>query len=212
MIRRARPLLGTLVEIGAASAAAVQAGFAAIASVERALSKFVPSSDIARFNAAPAGAVIEALPDTAAVLELARMLSLKSGGAFDITQGSGEWRLDARNLYKLSAGARIDPGGIGKGYAVDRAFDAASAFGDCWVNAGGDLRVSDGLELPVVLRDETHGGVRPFLLLSGGAIATSRFASGRHVSVAAPLCVLADALTKCVELASIYGATVWQHA
>lgn len=204
--RRARPLLGTLVEIGAWCAddgSALEAAFAAIADVQARLSRFEAGSDVSRFHALPAGAAIALSDDGVAVLRAAAELQQASGGLFDITQGSGPdaWRLLGRRLHKLDGGVRLDLGGIAKGHAVDR---AVAALRDCgidsgWVNAGGDLRAFGEAELPVRLRDEAAGGVREFARLSDGALATSLLA-GRHVSVAAPSCLWADALTKVVAL------------
>jgi thiamine biosynthesis lipoprotein len=57
-------------------------------------------------------------------LELARLAWAETAGAFDISLGSGLDRLslDPRRLEVRAnaAGARLDLGGIGKGYAVDR--------------------------------------------------------------------------------------------
>jgi FAD:protein FMN transferase len=84
------------------------------------------------------------------------------------------------------------------------------------------------------LRDETSGGVRPFATLRDGAFATSHFdrcsrsriASDErarpvraHVSVAAPLCLWADALTKVVAISgdtshpllARFDASAWLH-
>jgi thiamine biosynthesis lipoprotein len=256
VLRRARPALGTLVELGlvapAGVAAASREAFAvtvlasawrALAAVERALSAFDPDSDIGRFNAAPAGARLAVGPDAARVLGSAASLAQETGGAFDVTLGTGPrgWRLErgprGALLHKDAASVRFDLGGIGKGHAVDRCFAAlrsalrlAGAPGGCWVNAGGDLRVA-GLTVPVRLRDEGAGGARPWLALSGGALATSAFGPGARallaggparaaqVSVAAPRCLWADALTKVVALTgradhpllARHGATAWIH-
>ncbi len=233
-VRRARPLLGTLVEIGALRSprsnaeAAIGAAFASIAAAQRRLSRFEPASDIGAFNAAPAHACIAIGDDSRSVLALAAALRDASDCDFDVTLGSGAraWRCDARGLHKLSAGVRIDLGGIGKGYAVDRAVetlrDAGTDAG--WVNAGGDLRVFGAVALPIDLRDETEGGVRRFATLAEGAFATSSIADGcggvHHASVAAPRCVWADALTKIVAargdaanpLLARFGARAWLHA
>ena len=66
---------------------------------------------------------------------------------------------------ELAGGTRLDLGGIGKGYAVDRACELLAMVGPCLVNAGGDLAVRGG-SWPV-----GAGGVT--LLLESGAIATS---------------------------------------
>jgi thiamine biosynthesis lipoprotein len=248
--RRARPLLGTLVEVGVvqvdwshAQAPALvrdthdahDAAFAAIAEVQSQLSRFDPASNIGWFNGARARERRAIGPHTQAVLAAARRLRDATGDLFDITLGTGprQWRLEGGDLVKLHDGVSFDLGGIGKGYAVDRAIEALMAAG-CpagWVNAGGDLRAFGDIDVPVTLRDECGGGVRPFAQLRDGAIATSRFGRGAqselsaphavdaHVSVAAPLCLWADALTKLVALSgdtahpllAAHEAQAWLH-
>jgi len=230
-LRRARPLLGTLVEVAVArddahDDAAIDAAFDAIAEVQSCLSRFDAESDVTRFHALRAGQSLRLRPHSAQVLAAAQALREASAGLFDITLGTAPagWRCDAARLYKLSDAARLDLGGIGKGHAVDVAVDALMQRG-CragWVNAGGDLRVFGDAELPVSVRDESTGGVRTFATLADGAFATSCLAhAGRraHVSVAAPQCLWADALTKVVGLSSdtahpllsCHGAQAWLH-
>ena len=235
--RRARPLLGTLVEIGVMDAgdATLQAGFDTIAAIQAALSRFDPCSDVARFNTLAAGDRIDIGAHAAFVLDAAQRLRDTSGGVFDVSLGTAPhgWCRRGRRLHKLDAAARLDLGGIAKGYAVDRAIDALRQGGAAagWVNAGGDLRVFGDLELPLTLRDEVTGGVRRFGTLGDGAFATSHYAGGSrsqasatrpvraHVSVAAPLALWADALTKVVAvtgdavhpLLARHGARAWIH-
>lgn len=236
-VRRARPLLGTLVEVGAVDGPghAHDAAFAAIAEVQSQLSRFEAASDIAWFNTARAGECRVIGPHTRAVLAAARRLGDETHDLFDITLGTAprQWRVEGDALVKLVDGITFDLGGIGKGYAVDRAIDALAAAG-CragWVNAGGDLRAFGDIDVPVSLRDEHGGGVRPLAQLRDGAIATSRFGKGArstlsahgapdaHVSVAAPLCLWADALTKLVAISgdtahpalALHGAQAWLH-
>lgn len=131
---------------------------------------------------------------------------------------------DGSVVRKLHPGW-IDAGGIAKGYAVDLATDALRRAGATQgsVNAGGDLRVFGGQEWPVTVRDpETPQRPHTALTLRDAALATSgsyfsaRLDNGRRVSalvdgrdgepitaggsvsVRAPLCVAADALTKVV--------------
>ena len=241
VLRRARPLLGTLVEIGIVidgegstsqtegdargddSGAAIDAAFAAIAAVERRLSRFTAGSEIFRFNAAAAGERIEIGADTRRVLAAADALHRASDGIFDITLGSGAtgWHCDAGGLHKSGAAVHLDLGGIGKGHAVDCAVNALRAAGAQagWVNAGGDLRVFGATTVPIDLRDEAAGGVRRFATLTDGAFATSRLCTDEHASVAAPECIWADALTKIVlvsgdarhPLLVRFGARAWLH-
>ena len=190
------------------------------------------------FHALRPGESLAMRPAMREVLAAARELHAASGGAFDISLGSAPdgWSCQGERLHKLSDAARLDLGGIGKGYAVDCAVQALIAHG-CdtgWVNAGGDLRAFGGADVPVQLRDETSGGVRLFATLRDGAFATSHFdrcsrsqiTGGTntrpvraHVSVAAPLCLWADALTKVVAISgdtshpllARFKASAWLH-
>jgi thiamine biosynthesis lipoprotein len=120
----------------------------------------------------------------------------------------------------------LDLGGIAKGFAVDQAIHALRRRGcsQGFVNAGGDLRrFGPGFE-PVRVR--TRDGTAPLAELRCGAIGTSAaravhagrlaqpigaivdprnrklwHAAGGGVSVAAPSCTVADALTKVAALA-----------
>ncbi|MEO8523944.1 MAG: FAD:protein FMN transferase [Caldimonas sp.] len=235
VVRRARPHLGTLVEIGVASdgrssaraqaaEAAIAAAFVRIVEIESTLSRFDSQSAIGRFNAAEAGASIAVGDDACVVLAAAGELCEASDGLFDISLGTGRdgWACDGFVLRKLRAGARLDLGGIAKGHAVDVAIAALQRAGVAagWVNAGGDLRVFGALALPIDLRDEQAGGVRRFATLEDGAFATSWLAGAtRHASVAAGRCIWADALTKVVALSgdvahplvAAHDAQAWLH-
>ena len=71
---------------------------------------------------------------------------------------------------ELEDGAKLDLGGIGKGYAAERAADILAAAGPCLVDAGGDVAVRGGHAWPVGV--ETGEGVVT-LALERGALATS---------------------------------------
>ena len=242
-LRRARPLLGTLVEIGVYCSGqedciAVDAAFEAMLAVQRVLSRFDPGSDVSRFHALEGGRSLPVSSVTRDVLMAAHELSVASDGVFDISLGSAPegWRCEGTELHKLSDKVCLDLGGIGKGHAVDLAVQALMACGCMagWVNAGGDLRAFGEVAVPVQLRDEEWGGVRGFATVQEGAFATSHFGVGarsqlvhgrradairHHVSVCAPLCLHADALTKIVaisgdaanRLLARYHATAWRH-
>ena len=239
-VRRAKPLLGTIVEVGALGQHArvedaVRGAFEAVADIQAQLSRFEPASDITRFHATPSGTSIAIGKHAGTVLMAAQTLRDASGGIFDITLGTapGGWHCEGSQLHKLGDNVRLDLGGIAKGYAVDHAVDALMSSG-CeagWVNAGGDVRVFGDTDLPLSLRDEHAGGVRQFAKLRDGAFATSHFDRGSrshafapipvkaHASVAAPLCLWADALTKVVAISgntahpllARYGAQAWLH-
>ena len=119
----------------------------------------------------------------------------------------------------------IDLGGIAKGYAVDQAILRLIDCGvsSACVNAGGDLRVIGSHSIPVGIRDpENVTGIARQIDISDAALATSApyFSARQHngkvmsalvdgrtgepiiaqrsVSVIAPNCMIADALTKIV--------------
>jgi thiamine biosynthesis lipoprotein len=238
--RRARPLLGTLVEVGVTGRGGgadnlVESAFAAIADVQACLSRFDEDSELSRFHALAAGESMRVGVHAAVVLQAAQALRDATAGLFDVSLGSAPhgWRCDGRELHKLDAHVRLDLGGIAKGYAVDHAIAVLQALGcdSGWVNAGGDVRVFGDVSLPLALRDEVEGGARPFASLHDGALATSHFdhrsrsqASAAHpvqahVSVAAPRCLWADALTKVVAISGDlhhpelqrHDARAWTH-
>src|SRR5258707_6751597 len=90
-IRRAKPLLGTFVEIQAsgASRADVNAGidtaFDAVAKVHRLMSFHAPDSDVSRLNQFASRHPVSVDPWTYEVLRIAIELRVRSRGAFDIT-------------------------------------------------------------------------------------------------------------------------------
>lgn len=216
--RRAQAWLGTLVEVGISATpddpeaeigAAFAAAFSAVARVHEAMSPQRPDSDLARFNVAPAGAAISCDPWTLTVLVAARELFEASDGVFDVSLGSGgpvAWSIESGQLIKHRDRVQLDLGGIAKGEAVDLACAALREAGVSagWVNAGGDLRVFGDLPLPVHVREaDDAANLHPLVELREGAVATSVFdptlypaARFRRVSVAAPECRWADALTK----------------
>jgi thiamine biosynthesis lipoprotein len=247
MLRRARPLLGTLVEITISAAtdacawSASEAAFAAIADVHRLMSFHESGSDLSRINRNAHLRAVEVDPRTYRVLRRARFHSIASNGIFDCTVGgallrtgalprTARLRPDARATFRdvaLLPGHHVrfrrplavDLGGIAKGFAVDEAIAAIARSGAdaACVNAGGDLRVFGDRAWPIALR--TPAGFAPLPALRNRALATSAdtFASQgaivdpttgalrarpHSVSILAPTCIDADALTKVVWLAS----------
>ena len=89
-IRRARPLLGTFVEIQASGAskadlnAGIDAAFDAVAKVHRLMSFHEPDSDVSRLNQFAASHPVNVDPWTYEVLRIAIDLHFRSRGAFDI--------------------------------------------------------------------------------------------------------------------------------
>jgi FAD:protein FMN transferase len=90
-VRRARPLLGTFVEIAVAGAtelpmhAAVEAAFGAVAAVHDLMSFHEAASDVRRLNCRAWAGPVEVHPWTFHVIKAAIALHQRSAGVFDIT-------------------------------------------------------------------------------------------------------------------------------
>ena len=171
-VRRARPLLGTVVEIGVAGCcgedalhAAVDTAFAAVALVHSLMSYQDPDSELSGLNRQAAAVGQKVHSHTYRVLAAALRMAALSDGAFDPVVApqlekwgylpacdapvdpSATWRdveLSAGDCVRFLRPLRLDLGGIAKGFAVDVAIDALRSSGieTCMVNAGGDLRVT----------------------------------------------------------------------
>jgi FAD:protein FMN transferase len=175
------------------------------ARIERKYSRYLDDSVLSRLNAS-GGRPCHVDDETCALLDYAAHCHAISDGLFDITCGvlRRAWRFDGsdhlpeasevdallprvgfgklqwqRPRLCVPAGMEIDLGGIGKEYAVDRAFGivADQLAGPFLVNFGGDLRASEpaagttwqvGIERPGSDREAAL-----LLELGRGALATS---------------------------------------
>jgi thiamine biosynthesis lipoprotein len=103
---------------------AAQAAFALLDRLEQEQSRFIANSDVSRINLLEAGASTRVSPGTLECLGIARHLYELTAHAFDVSIGTGWERLEllpeSFSVRALEAGAKLDLGGIGKGYAVDR--------------------------------------------------------------------------------------------
>jgi thiamine biosynthesis lipoprotein len=266
-LRRARPLLGTFVEIGVAGAAratmetAVEAAFGAIDKVHRLMSFHERASDVSRLNRDAATRAVAVDDWTFQVLATAGDLHRRSNGVFDISVALALQRLGwlpghddnrrrapdetpaidgidllAGNRVRFRRpGMKIDPGGIAKGFAVDRAIDVLRRRGmpHGIVNAGGDLAAFGSTPVSIDLRDPRNPGrvlcrvevQNEALASTGGSfdpVRSSQAAdcavidprSQRPVrrlagaTVRAPSCMIADALTKLVMIDSSSAASL----
>jgi thiamine biosynthesis lipoprotein len=115
------------------AAQGARAVFDLVDGLERDLSRFQPTSDITRINHLAAGASTRVSPSTLECLLIARHMFDLTGGAFDASIGTGleTLELDAEDLAVRAtrAGVQVDLGGIGKGYAVDRAAELLEEWG-----------------------------------------------------------------------------------
>jgi FAD:protein FMN transferase len=201
-LRRARPLLGTFVEIHARASIegrlkrGIDAAFAAIGEIHRLMSFHDLASDVSRLNGGAFRKSMRVHAWTWEVLTRAQDFAQRSGGAFDITiapllSGWGylphiypvddratfrDVILKPHNTVRFRRRLSIDLGGIAKGFAVDRAVECLRRGGleSGVVNAGGDLRAFGSRSQEVYLRDPTAPGkIAGVVSLRNRAIATS---------------------------------------
>ena len=266
-VRRARPLLGTFVEIAASGAPrndlheAIGRAFETVAVVHRLMSFHERDSDVSRLNREAAIRPVPVHSWTYEVLRLSSELYAASDGLFDIAIADELQRLgllprfdddaplpiasprtpnepvellsDHRVRFTHPA-IKIDLGGIAKGFAVDRAVATLRACGvpQGLVNAGGDIALFGPEAVAVHVRDPRHPSrTLVHVEIRDEAIASSANAFDRSsdtvgvamiidpgtrrpstaihgATVRAPLCVLADALTKSVILAGQSAETL----
>jgi thiamine biosynthesis lipoprotein len=142
-------------------------------SVDRTFSTYLPDSEISRINRGDL-LVEHAHPDVREVLGRCDELLLETDGFFDVHAE----RPDV-----------IDPSGLVKGWAVDRAADLAAQMGlrHFAINAGGDMRLRGGAlhdsTWRVGIQHPTHRGQIAAVVSSDElAVATSgNYARGEHV-------------------------------
>jgi thiamine biosynthesis lipoprotein len=206
-VRRARPLLGTFVEITAQGAdearlhAAIDEAFAAVCAVHRLMNLHDPASDIGRLNAGAARQPVRVHPWTRRVLLAAGNFARETDGAFDITAAAsgrdrdllskkgadkfcGNWRdviLAPNGAVHFRRPLLIDLGGIAKGFAVDRATEALRRARTCGgvINAGGDIRAFGPEPYIIAIRHPLDPALcAKTIAVRNGSIATSGAENG----------------------------------
>jgi FAD:protein FMN transferase len=104
------------------AAQAAQAAFELLDQLELELSRFIANSDITRINNLRAGQETRVGWATLECLAISRHVFELTGGAFDISLGTGlrSLEFDDAGVIATADGVRLDLGAVGKGYAVDR--------------------------------------------------------------------------------------------
>ena len=186
----------------------LQEAEATLRSAEARMSSWLEDSEIGRLNSAGAGQEVSLSPQTLEVLRTARRANAQTAGAMDVTcrplielwraagrrgvvptkseladaRAASNWELielTDSGAKKRRATARVDLGGIAKGWAIDRAADVLREAGlsGGMVDVGGDLvcfgKPPDGGRWPVDVKNPLDSGPVAKLRLSGGAVCTS---------------------------------------
>jgi FAD:protein FMN transferase len=188
--------MGTQIELLSAAdeaGAAFDAAEAEFHRLEAIMTRFRPDSELSVLNEAGS---LEAESDLLEVVRLAVHGRKRTDGRFDPTVHDavagagydrtfddlpddgpppesgrpcgGEVRINGSRI-DLGEGVKLDLGGIGKGYAAERAASLLAEAGPCLVNAGGDVALR-GTAWPIGI--ETSDGSLT-LALENGALATS---------------------------------------
>lgn len=209
-LRRCRPLMGTLAEVeldaDLAAAALAELSQQIYAELQRLDAKYsfhrVDSVLSAINRCAIRAATVELDNETAGLLGAALRFSKCSDGLFDICMAPQLIRLGAlphridlpdspgdwRDLYlddtrmSFARPLLLDLGGIGKGYAVDRALGLVPDGVDATVNIGGDLRMRHWQNQSIALRGP-QGRMCAVVRMRAAAVATSIGAVGDHLGV-----------------------------
>ena len=175
------------------AAQAAQAAFDLADRLERELSRFRSNSDITRVNHLAAGERTPVGPSTMECLVIARHLFDLTGGAFDISIGTGlaslELDADDFQVRATSGGVQVDLGGIGKGYAVDLMAELLEEWGlECALVHGGfssvlALEAPSGLDgWPLTLSDPgARSRVLSRVTMRQTALSASGVRKGAHI-------------------------------
>lgn len=226
-IRRAKPLLGTVVEISVFSAfdefdflnELTAKCFDRIDEIQKMMSFFDESSDISRLNLSLPYTKVLVFPETAEVLMFACKMYAESNGSFDVMYRKRKLFPSAEIIFhepchiSKTAEVTLDLGGIAKGYAVDEAVKIFQTYEHLSgvINAGGDIRFFGKQHFDLSIRSPLHNGQYFNAgFISNCSIATSVFdndSSPVSISIIASSCMVADSLTK-----AIYGADVTKKA
>src|SRR4051812_25196118 len=115
------------------AAQAAQATFELVDLLERELSRFVSNSDITRVNRLAAGGSTRVSASTLECLVIARHMFDLTGGAFDVSIGTGlasvELDPDGFVVHATRSGVQVDLGGVGEGYAGGRMAELLEEWG-----------------------------------------------------------------------------------
>jgi thiamine biosynthesis lipoprotein len=172
-LRRARPLLGTFVEIAVVGAppakleAAVDAAFATIATVHRFMSFHDEASDVSRLNRDGVAQAVVVHPWTFEVLDIACDLHRRSNGVFDIAVAPALQNLGLLPRHRRDVSLAAAPPGHGD--AIELLSDGRVRFRDCVrIDMGG---IAKGYAVDRAIKVLHGHGVEEGIVNAGGDLA-----------------------------------------
>jgi len=129
---------------------AARAAIARMRDLEKKFDYFSKTSEIGRINLLKKGEALTVSDDTIDLLLLCERMEELTLGAFDITFSSGTadnraagWKVDpgSKIIFIYSDGVKLNPGGIAKGFIVDKGVEILKARNvkNAFINAGGDI-------------------------------------------------------------------------
>lgn len=190
--RRAGEAMGSLFEVFLRGddaehlEAVALAVFDEVRRLEMLLSRYDPGSEISRINREGWRQPVRVDGEVFALLERSERGRRETGGSFDIAPGL-ELSFDAPRVGLSGVGVGIDPGGIGKGYALDvcgrilRRFNIGSGL----IHGGtSSILAIGGDDWPIDLRNPASPELPPVgrLWLRDGAFSCSVVVSGSQES------------------------------
>lgn len=167
----------------------IDKGFSVIRNLDELLSDYKPDSELSKVNRLAGGKSVEISDHMKEVIQISLAVARETGGAFDPTIGAltigaygfgrenfkipsndeinrakalvdyNSVRLDGNNLSFEKEAMMLDLGGIGKGYAVDKAVDALRKMGihEGSISISGDIRVF-GIDQEIRIRHPRGDG------------------------------------------------------
>jgi thiamine biosynthesis lipoprotein len=187
--------------------------------LEKKFDYFSNTGELAMINRLRKDEKFRLSPEMFELLKKARKMHIATRGAFDITKGRDNWRLDRKNMitWFRKDGVTLDLGGIAKGFIVDEGIKLLEGLGvtNALITAGGDMYcLGDGPRgrgWKVGIRNPRKKEIVDIIRVSDRGVATSGgYERALHiidpatekpvedalksVTVVAPDCATADAL------------------
>lgn len=239
LFKRAKPLLGTFIEIWVKSSnedhanTAISEAFNVIKNIEACLSFHQESSEVNAINNSYKNTILTISNYLYEILLISKELYIKSNKIFNISFRNNDFDflndidLTEENKIKINKEVKIDLGGIGKGFAVDKGVEKliGSGFQTGGINAGGDMKIFGKEQQALYIRSPLAQNKAIKIKEDYNcAIATSAnyfrnnshtspkdpgiinptnkqiWDGNRSISIISPSCAISDALTKVVAM------------